>query len=64
MKNKIPYFKKLDNKIKIAPTNSTPNSSEWPESWKRIYFKQYIRFPKIKLDKDTTETTAKKVLYR
>jgi SagB-type dehydrogenase family enzyme len=64
MNNKEPYFKKFDKKIKVSPTSNISNKGEWPESWKRIYFKQYIRFPKIKLDKDIVWNKNKELLIK
>jgi SagB-type dehydrogenase family enzyme len=46
------YFFKLNKKIRsIKPKKKGTPVSKWPESWKRIYFKSYPRFPKLYLDK-------------
>lgn len=47
------YFFKLNKKIRsIKPQEKDTPLSKWPESWKRIYFKSYPRFPKLYLDKN------------
>ncbi len=51
-KNKF-YFFRLNKKIRsIKPNKKDTPSSKWPESWKRIYFKTYPRFPKLYLNKN------------
>lgn len=32
----------------VKPVKATP-ASEWPESWKKVFFKSYPRFPKLRL---------------
>ncbi|MHB8362087.1 MAG: SagB/ThcOx family dehydrogenase [Patescibacteria group bacterium] len=50
-KNKF-YFLKLNKKIRsMVPSSDNNSTAKWPESWKRIYFKTYPRFPKLYLDK-------------
>lgn len=50
-KNKF-YFFKLNKRIRsIKPNKKDTPPSKWPESWIRIYFKSYPRFPKLYLDK-------------
>lgn len=47
------YFLKFNKKIRsINPEKKDTPLSKWPESWKRIYFKSYPRFPKLYLDKN------------
>ena len=54
--NKIPNLKlslsqSFHESTKIRTVSKTIDENEWPESWKKIYFKGYPRFPEIVLPK-------------
>ena len=57
-KNNNFYFLKLNNKIKSIKLDKNIPLSKYPESWKKIYFKSYVRFPKLYLDKNVIKDNS------
>lgn len=57
-------FQKYHNKTKLKKTSKELESNDWPESWKKIYFKSYPRFNETILPKPNlkTEISLKKTL--
>ncbi|MDO8269575.1 MAG: SagB/ThcOx family dehydrogenase [Candidatus Levybacteria bacterium] len=58
-------FEKFHKDTKISLLDPQIPSSEWPEEWKKIYFKAYSRFEEISLPSpDLGKVTFKEVLEK